>query len=253
MVAESPFAEDLFADSLLDTSWAARARRGWTTLTSFGVQVLAIGLLLLLPLWKTVGLPTSRTVSTPVILGRHSAEPAHGSQPAHASTSPSSTTVARFVAPGRIPTHVVTGPDDASSAPPSEISGSLDTIGDGDPNGPPLAIIAGNYPVVVPAAPAPPVRQFRKSNMLDGSLIRQVQPVYPFPAKAAHVQGTVVLAATISKAGTIENLQVRSGHPLLVGAAIEAVRQWRYRPYILNGKVIEVETEIRVNFTLGEN
>ncbi|HKH97919.1 MAG TPA: energy transducer TonB [Candidatus Sulfotelmatobacter sp.] len=251
MVAESPFPEDLFADSLLDTSWAARARRGWTTLTSFGVQVLAIGLLLLLPLWKTVGLPTSRTVSTPVILGHHSPEPAHGSQPAHASATPS-TTVARFVAPGHIPTHVVTGPDDASSAPPSEIS-VLDRIGDGVGNGPPLAVSSGNYPVVLPPAPVPSVRQFRKSEMLEGSLIRRVQPVYPYPAKAAHVQGMVVLAATISKAGAIENLQVRSGHPLLVGAAIEAVKQWRYRPYILNGEVIEVETEIRVNFTLAEN
>jgi len=251
MVAESPFAEHLFADSLLDTSWPARARRGWTTLTSFGVQLLAIGLLLLLPLWTTVGLPTSRTVSTPVILGHHSAEPAHSSQPAHAPTTPSSTTVARFLAPGRIPARVMTGPDDASTAPSGEFPGSLDAIGDGRSNGPPLAIGPGTYPVVVPAAPAPLVRPFRKSEMLEGSLIRRVTPVYPYPAKAAHVQGTVVLAAIISKAGTIENLQVRSGHPLLAGAAVEAVKQWRYRPYILNGEVIEVETEIRVNFTLG--
>ena len=87
--------------------------------------------------------------------------------------------------------------------------------------------------------------------MLEGSLVRRVQPVYPYPAKMAHIQGMVVLSATISKAGTIEDLHVLSGHPLLVGAAVEAVRQWRYRPYILNHEPIEVETQITVNFTLA--
>jgi protein TonB len=89
--------------------------------------------------------------------------------------------------------------------------------------------------------------------LLEGSLIRRVLPVYPYPAKMAHVQGPVVLAATISKAGAIEDLHVLSGHPLLVGAAMEAVRQWRYCPYILNHEPIEVETQITVNFTLGES
>jgi protein TonB len=61
----------------------------------------------------------------------------------------------------------------------------------------------------------------------------------------------VVLEAVISKAGTMQNLRLISGHPLLVPAAIEAVNQWRYRPYILNGEAIEVETQITVNFILG--
>jgi protein TonB len=65
------------------------------------------------------------------------------------------------------------------------------------------------------------------------------------------VQGTVELRAIISKTGTIENLAVLSGHAMLVGAAVEAVKHWRYRPYMLNGEPIEVETEITVNFTLG--
>jgi periplasmic protein TonB len=67
------------------------------------------------------------------------------------------------------------------------------------------------------------------------------------------VQGPVVLAAIISKAGTIEHLQLISGHPMLVPAAIEAVSQWRYRPYILNGEAIEVETQVTVNFILERN
>jgi periplasmic protein TonB len=89
--------------------------------------------------------------------------------------------------------------------------------------------------------------------MLEGNLIRRVQPIYPPLARIGRVQGPVVLAAIISKAGTIENLHALSGHPLLVPAAVDAVSQWRYRPYILNSEPIEVETQITVNFSLAEH
>jgi protein TonB len=69
-------------------------------------------------------------------------------------------------------------------------------------------------------------------------------------AKVTRTQGTVILHALISRDGAIENLQLMSGHPLLVPAALEAVSQWRFRPYVLNGQPIEVETEITINFTL---
>ena len=81
---------------------------------------------------------------------------------------------------------------------------------------------------------------------MEGNLIYKPQPMYPPMARAARIQGAVVLRAIISKAGTIENLVVVHGHPMLSAAAIEAVRQWRYRPYVLNGEPIEVETEITV-------
>jgi len=87
--------------------------------------------------------------------------------------------------------------------------------------------------------------------MMEGNLIYKVQPVYPPMARAARVQGTVVLRAMISKNGTIENLQVVSGHPLLVRAAKDAVRQWLYRPYVLNREPVEVETQVTVNFILS--
>ena len=86
--------------------------------------------------------------------------------------------------------------------------------------------------------------------MLEGNLIRRVEPAYPSLARSARIQGQVVLSAVIGKNGAIENLRVLSGHPMLVGAAVDAVRQWRYRPYILNGDAIEVETQITVNFHL---
>ena len=89
--------------------------------------------------------------------------------------------------------------------------------------------------------------------MNKGSLIRKVQPAYPVLARSARIQGAVVLQAVISKQGTIENLKVLSGHPILVPAAIDAVKQWRYRPYILNSEPVEVETQIIVNFSLAGN
>jgi len=87
--------------------------------------------------------------------------------------------------------------------------------------------------------------------MLEGNLIRRVEPVYPPLAKSARIQGQVILVAIISKAGTIEKLHALSGHPMLVPAAVDAVSQWRYRPYILNSEPVEVETQVTVNFTLG--
>ena len=89
--------------------------------------------------------------------------------------------------------------------------------------------------------------------MSEGDLIHKVLPTYPPLARSARIQGQVVLQAVISKQGAIENLRVLAGHPMLVPAAIEAVRQWRYRPYVLNNEPVEVETQVTVNFSLGGN
>ena len=82
-------------------------------------------------------------------------------------------------------------------------------------------------------------------------LVHQVKPQYPELAMKARIQGTVVLQAVIGKDGTVQDLRLVSGHPMLAPAAIEAVRQWRYRPYLLNSEPVEVDTQINVNFTLG--
>ena len=87
--------------------------------------------------------------------------------------------------------------------------------------------------------------------MSTGLLIKKVTPNYPQLAKQARIQGTVVLQAEISKEGTIQNLQLISGHPMLAPAAIEAVKQWRYKPYLLNGEPVAVETQVVVNFSLS--
>ena len=85
----------------------------------------------------------------------------------------------------------------------------------------------------------------------QGMLLNKTQPTYPPIAKAARVSGTVVLQATISKTGTIENLRVVTGPAMLQQSAMDAVKTWRYRPYLLNGDPVEVETTVNVVFTLG--
>ena len=89
------------------------------------------------------------------------------------------------------------------------------------------------------------------SGVMQGNLLSKTQPIYPAIAKAARISGTVVLQATISKTGTIENLHVVSGPAMLQQAAMDAVRTWKYKPYLLNGDPVEVETQVNVVFNLG--
>jgi len=244
----------MFADSILETSWAHRSRRSWTTLTSFGLQTVVIGVLLLIPLLTGAVLPTGHALPTPVSWG--APPPAMRVVPRqHPTIMQSNLADNVLIAPRAIPTHVERI---VETSPPPQITygdrpgvpGSTG-IGSGDVwkslnDAPPR-------PSPPPPSPAPPAHPIRISSMLKGSLIRQVQPAYPALARSARIEGSVVLEAVISKTGTIENLQLLSGHPMLVPAAIEAVRQWRYKPYVLNGDAIEVETQITVNFTLSGN
>ncbi len=242
----------IFGDSLLEASWAQRSRRSWTTLTSFGLEALAIGVLLVIPLWKTVGLPSAHTLSTPVSLVANTPVRAVAAAQPHGGTASPHTTslfIHQMMAPHRIPIGIHNEPIDAAPDPigvigtgPGPISSDSALIG--LPPG-------GTMTVAPPSPPHAAAPTFRTSSMLQGSLIHQVQPIYPPLAKTARIQGPVVIEAVISKAGVIENLHVISGPPLLVKAALEAVSEWRYRPYILNNEPVEVETRITVNFTLG--
>ncbi len=254
MLKESKFADILFADCILETPWALRSRRSWTTLTSFAMQAATIGVLLLLPLLKSVGVPVAHsTVSLPVSAGSPAPQTTQRRARRGFSEHRIISNVVRFVAPGQIP-HTIVTTDDGSK--PPELGEPCGAGCDPSlPGGPGVQefpiLLSGNRP----ALPAPPPKltrpTFRTSSMLEGSLVRRVQPDYPPLARTARIQGEVVLLATINRQGMIENLRVLRGHPMLVAAAIEAVKQWRYRPYILNGEPIEVETEITVNFTLN--
>lgn len=104
----------------------------------------------------------------------------------------------------------------------------------------------------MPPPPKPTQQRVRiGGNVQAAKMIRQIQPVYPQIAKTAHVQGTVILHAIISKDGTVQELQYISGPALLMRSAMDAVRQWRYQPTLLNGEPVEVDTTISVVFTLS--
>jgi protein TonB len=104
----------------------------------------------------------------------------------------------------------------------------------------------------VPTAPRLSTAKVRvSSGVAQGLLIRRVSPTYPPMARMARIEGLVVLQATIGKDGRVQNLRLVSGHPMLVQAAMDAVKQWLYKPYYLNGEPVEVETTININFTLA--
>ena len=87
--------------------------------------------------------------------------------------------------------------------------------------------------------------------VMKGLIREKVRPQYPEAARQAHIQGTVVLDATISKLGEVENLQIISGHPILAPAAIDAVKDWKYNPYLVNGEPVDVQTQVQITFTLS--
>jgi len=107
-------------------------------------------------------------------------------------------------------------------------------------------------PKVDVVKPATPSRIRVGGNVQGAKLIKKPTPVYPPLAKQARIQGTVKFTAVIGKDGTIQNLMLVSGHPLLVQSAQDAVKQWVYQPTLLNGEPVEVITEIDVNFTLSQ-
>jgi protein TonB len=239
-------------DDTLNSSWDERSRRGLTALTSFGLQALAVGVLLVLPLLRPAGLPLFRALSTPVSLGKPLGEAPAAIAHAGGSTAPHSNALDLTLrTPTRIPRGIPTTGDDG----PPQISGIGPSTSDaiGDRIGVRGLFTSDSRPVLPVAPPTPKPAPIRISHMSEGDLVHKVLPAYPPLARMARIQGSVVLQALISKQGVIENLQVLTGHPMLVPAAKEAVRQWRYRPYVLNNEPVEVETQITVNFSLAGN
>ncbi len=241
----------MFADFLPGSEWSGHSRRGWTTLISFALQALVVGCLLLLPLLYTEGLPKLALLAPFLAPAPPPAAPPEQPRRSLSSTAQSNLMGTRLVAPPEIPPDV-SMLTETVPPPPMIDPGAVGVrhgFGDAQGRGTIIDSAPGSGQVLSP--PPPPVRQLRVSHMMEGNLIYRVQPNYPVPARQARIQGQVVLRAMISRDGTIENLQVVSGHPMLISAAVDAVRQWRYRPYILNGEPVEVETQVTVNFVLG--
>ena len=106
--------------------------------------------------------------------------------------------------------------------------------------------------LAAPQETASPQRVRVSDDVMRGVLVKKVDPVYPPLARQARIQGTVVLKALINTSGDVYNLQLVSGHPMLAPAAVEAVKQWKYKPYLLNGEAVEVETTVQVIFKLED-
>jgi protein TonB len=240
----------MFADFSPDSEWSNHSHRGWTTLISFTLQALAVGCLLLLPLFYTEGLPRLAMLAPLLAPAPPPAAPLPP-RPNSPAARPSNLMGDRLMSPAQIPPTVTMLNETRLPPPTVDPSAAGIRHGIGDPNGRGTVVdsVLGSDLVLPPPPPAvhhPPV-----SHMMEGNLVYRVQPDYPALARQVRVQGRVVLRAMISREGAIENLQVLSGHPMLVQAAVDAVRQWRYRPYVLNGEAVEVETQVTVNFVLS--
>jgi protein TonB len=239
----------MFTDNVWDP-WANASRRGWATLISFTLQAMGIALLLLAPLIYTGGVPHMDLHRPDFIplppVGSQASPPSRASAAADSNYSHGI-----LVVPPSIPAHVAVV-DDHGSAPVTSDPGIGVPFGTGlvGRNNAVINSIGDTAQAFVPKPPPAVARPPRVSAMMEGYLIHKVEPVYPVLARAARIQGAVELQAVISKDGHIERLLVLRGHPMLVKAAVEAVQQWRYRPYVLNGEPVEVETHVTVNFSL---
>ncbi len=236
----------MFEDSTFESMGAIHTRtRGWMMAT-FALNGTLLLALVLIPLFHPQMLP-GRWRSIPMETPPPPLEPVRlPPAPAQPSLPAPEISVPAFQAPSRFPRMSPSlGPPD-SSAPID--SGNL--AGNGIPSAGPGGPFSGgdNVQVIQPSPRAPaPVSQ----GVMNGLLLKKITPDYPEIAKVTGTQGTVVLEATISTAGSIENLHVVSGPGLLRQAALNAVAQWQYRPYTLNGRPVEVETTINVVFKLN--
>lgn len=250
-----------FADVLLEVDRSEKRRRRWAAIASVILQSLILGTLLIVPLMFTEALPKQQLLTLLV------APPPPPPPPPPAAAAP--TQIMRRIesevmdghlrAPGRIPQKVQMIHEEEAPPPISTGGGVVGGVPGGIPGGQLGGVIGGiisatSSIAAVPklAAPVRPERVRISQGVTRGQLIQKVDPPYPPIARAARIEGQVVLTAVISQRGEIENLALVSGHPMLVPAAIDAVKQWHYRPFLLNGSPVEVETTITITFQLTQ-
>jgi periplasmic protein TonB len=215
----------------------------WAVTMSFLVQLVIVGVMILIPLIYTEALPKGM-LNTFLVAPAPPPPPPPPAAPVKI-VRPRIVQPQTMVAPTVIPKQVAMLHDEA----PDVGAGSN---GFGVAGGTGDALGGGILNTAPPPPPkATPSRIKVGGNVQSASLIRQVQPVYPPIAKTAHVSGTVILHAIIAKDGSIQELQYVSGPALLMKAAMDAVHEWRYKPTMLNGEPVEVDTTVQVVFTLG--
>ena len=241
--------------SLLESAENRTGRKPWSVLLSTGAHVLLIALLLVVPLTQPQVLPALSAaigIPIPVVAAPQKSQPEPPATPV-VRTQPIPTP-GDLIAPPSIPrdiANVVDDPDAVTQIAAFHDAGVRELI---------RAAIQPQPDSAIPEPPPPPppaparglTAPVRVSSMERANLLHQVAPAYPPLAKSARVQGIVILEATISRTGEITDLRVISGHPLLVQAAIDAVKQWKYKPTVLSGEPVDVITTITVNFSLQD-
>jgi len=250
-------------DCLVDADTASTARFGRGRRNALGasalVQFAAICVLLIWPLFAT----GSRLIARPAtVIPPYGRMPHTDRPPAQQQSTPNRAvgihvTIAgpQFRQPNHIPTQIYEGNGD--DRPQIRVP----TFGSGDsPNSGPIGLV--DIPGASSNAPLPPIEITRapkpreplkvSEGVVLASLIRRVEPIYPSIARQIHLEGVVELRAIIARDGTVQQLQEVSGNPILVRAAREAVLQWRFRPTLLNGEPVEVDTFFNVRFHLAQ-
>ena len=241
--------EALFQDSLVISGAKLRPLNPWAAVGSVALLSLLLMALVVIPLFHTHPLPKRETL-TMLLVPPAAAASNVTRLPAATSTAwHSSTNI-------KIPTAVHR--TQVAPSPPVDTAGGLvggvpgGLVG-GVPGGVLTGVLNGRGSMPVLAkAPAPPPRIRVPAQLAEANLVHDVAPEYPPDAGRARIEGTVVLLAVIGKDGSVRDVRVESGLSVLAQAAIEAVRQWRYRPYLVNGEPVEVDSQITINFNLSK-
>ena len=236
----------MFEDAMMESSGRMTTGSRYYTTVGALLNGAVVGALILMPLLYPEALPKNAVSMTLV-----APPPPPAPVPVERVQRPAPTMpepVLQMEVPTRIPKQISMKPEGAPPSVPGEVPSGLSGNAPGVPGGL-FSTFGSGQPVVV--RPSAPRKIAVSQGVMAGNLLVKPEPAYPAIAKAARVQGTVTLAATISKTGTIENLTVVSGPAMLAQAAVEAVQRWRYRPFLLNGEPVEVQTSVTVSFLLG--
>lgn len=254
-LSKFPKEPPLFSDILLESAAPEQRRRGLATTFSFAFQCIVIGVLLIIPLMFTEALPAQQLLTMLVT----APPPPPPPPPAVAQIVKIAQTdvmnTGQLRTPTRIPRKVEMIREE-EAPPPAMSGGVVGGIPGGIPGGQLGGVIGGIISSSATSAVIiPKIQQVKRvrisQGVTQGMVITKIEPIYPKLALNARVTGVVLVKAIISRDGTVTELQVVSGHPILVPAAIAAVKQWRYRPYLLNGEPVEVETYITVTFQIS--
>jgi len=238
----------MFEDSLMESGNRIKRKNKFWSFVAFLLNAAALLALVIWPLLHPEALPKQMMATLMVAPSPPPAPPP--AAPAARVQAKAQMLMSEFRAPSRIPE--IKQVDEAAMPQPMMGVQGMEGLSSGIPGGIGSLIndMGTRQPTVV--RPKAPNSLSVSSGVMAGNLLAKTLPQYPAIARAARIQGIVVLQATISKSGSIENLRVISGPTMLQQAAMDAVRSWRYKPYLLNEEPVEVETTINVVFSLGE-